>query len=271
MSLSDFYVRIGDNDEMPGTDACAFAAGGAESIINARQIVFHDDGTVGTGLGTDLAADTTGGADVAGNTAGGLGHAGDKGGRILGDELDDVLGTGVDTETAADAVIGIDNGNAILDGDSALGAGTYTGTEAEAAELTGEGAAGDACRGKTVLDADVVEFAFGMDASAAADYSAAGDGRCRQIFAGDLSDLLCGFFTTDTAEVDVCLAVGNRLGVLVAGTPAACTAVCTGKFGTYLIKGEVGNDSEAAAGNGEHSTEKQTEAAENGQRCDHTV
>ncbi len=271
MSLCDLYIRFCDDDKMPGADACTFAAGGAERVINARKVVFYDDGIMGTGLSAKLTSDTAGGAQIAGDTAGGLGHAGDQGSCILGDELDDVLGAGVDTETAADAVIGIDNGNAILDGDSALGAGTYTGTEAEAAELTGEGAAGDACRGKTVLDADVVELAFGMDASAAADYSAAGDGRCRQIFAGDLSDLMCGFFTADTAEVDVCLAVGNRLGVLVAGTPAACTAVCTGKFGTYLIKGEVGNDSEAAAGNGEHSTEKQTEAAENGQRCDHTV
>ena len=145
---------------MPGADACTFAAGGAERVINARKVVFYDDGIMGTGLCAKLTSDTAGGADVAGDTACGLGHAGAQGSCILGDELDDVLGTGVDTEAAADAVIGIDNGNAVLDGDCTLGAGTYTGTEAEAAELAGEGAAGDACRGKTVLDADVVELAI---------------------------------------------------------------------------------------------------------------
>ena len=97
-----------------------------------------------------------------------------------------------------------------------------------------------------------------LDAAAAADHGAAGNGRRRQLLACDLSDLFGGFLAADTAEIDVCGAVGNGLGIFVTGAPAAGTAVGTGKLGADLIKGQICDDTEAAAGDGEQSAEKQT-------------
>ena len=63
---------------MPGTNTCAFTAGGAKRVINSRKVVFHCDSTDGTSLRTYLTADTAGCADVARYAARGLRHAGDQ-------------------------------------------------------------------------------------------------------------------------------------------------------------------------------------------------
>ena len=128
-ALSNDHIK----DDVAGALGSAGTAVGALGVIDVCQVVNNMDCVKLTVLLADLAADAADLAVLANSSALIGGIAGYENLCIIGNLLNELLGTGSCTAHAANALLMIDLGNAVDDVNSVKGAGGNAVTEAHAA------------------------------------------------------------------------------------------------------------------------------------------
>ena len=119
-------VKVGFFNAAGGADFFAVTAIGALLVVDHSQIV-HNRDCAGRALTlTLLTADTTCGTGLAGNSALVVVAAANKHGNGFGNNVDQMVGACLGTQTAADTQFGIDGRQSVLHVDGIIGAGSNT-------------------------------------------------------------------------------------------------------------------------------------------------
>ncbi len=247
MSSADEILQM---NTLHGTNIVTSSAARTLIIINCGEIILYLDCSLGTGLLTLHTADASVGAGLTGNsTLVVAGALNDNSGGIVND-VDNVVGTGLGTEAAADTLLGIDLSDALLwiDGNGISGTNCHTVTVAKA----GIGAKTvariiEVCR-HAGLDAVVSELSVLGLAGSVAGYVSNLLNNVAGSKAHNLTDLLGNTVTAgDTKAGVVTLALSKSLRIAVTARIAAGTAICTGETVTdsnnllILLNGEEGS------------------------------
>ena len=217
-------------DNVAGADIGAVAALYALGNIYHGEIILDNDRVGGTLALALHAADAAGFTYLIYRSSLVVAGAGNFNMLIVRNELDDLLGAGVDTRTAANALFTIDLGNAVNDIHRAKLAGIGTVAEANAGEAAIHVAlAAEQHSRLAVFRSLVIEALDGVTL-------AAGAGHKRDHFhsvscgnAHNLADLLSRLGTCRNTLVYGSLALGDRSGIAVAAGIAAAAAVGAGK------------------------------------------
>ena len=213
-----------------GANTRAGTASGTLGIIDGGEIVLDRDSSLGTCLLALSAADTAVGAYLSGKgtliVVGALHH--NSGGIVY--KMDNAVGALSGTNSAADALSGIDLGNAVLDGDSVLGADAHTVAVAEAGEGAGTVALiGEVCGTAGALTAIVILLLHSIAGAVAGNVSnSLYNILCLNAHNG--SNLLGNAVTAGHTEVGLGgLSLGKSLCIAVTAGITAGTAVGTGQ------------------------------------------
>ena len=229
MSSADEILQM---NTLHGTNIVTSSAARTLIIINCGEIILYLDCSLGTGLLTLHTADASIGTGLTGNsTLVVAGALNDNSGGIVND-VDNVVGTGLGTEAAADTFLGIDFSDALLgiDGNGISGTNRHTVTVAEA----GIGAKTvariiEVCR-HAGLDTVVSKLSVLGLAGSVAGYVSNLLNNVASSKAHNLTDLLGNTVTTGSTEARVVgLALGESSCIAVTAGEAAGTAVCAGK------------------------------------------
>ena len=124
--------RLPDND-VGGTFFGALAAAGAERLVDVGDVVFQGDGAGRAVLLADAAADATGVAHLPDLPPFLLGEAADHIRRVVRDQLNQVVGAGLDALAAGLAVLPADDRPSVYDMDCIKRAGLGAGPQPQAA------------------------------------------------------------------------------------------------------------------------------------------
>ena len=231
--------HVGIFDQLLGANCCTQAAVVALGVINNSQILLNGDGILGADLLAQAAADTADGTAAGGDSALCQRSTGDDHIPVGLHGYDQVAGTDSCTGQTANTTILIDFGNTVDNGNGVVLTGLYTGAEAQAAKLAGQGAvAADLGSCHTVMKALILSF----DLSACYQIT----GFVVTLFAGaaNQSYLAGDFFSLDTHNgchslgafvaaggtlANGCFAVQNGFCIAAAASIAAAAAVCAGQ------------------------------------------
>lgn len=219
-----------DLDDVARADVGAMTALYALGNIDHRKIVLHNDSVCGALSLALHAAYAACIADLVDRCALVVAGAADEDMLIVGNELDDLLGAGVDTVAAAYALFTIDLRNTVNDAHCTELAGLCAVAEADACEAAVHIALAAEKHGSlAILRTGIVEafesLALNTGAGNECDHF-------NGIVCGDthdLTDLCSGFRTAGNTLVDGGFALCDRSGIAVTAGIAAAAAVCTGE------------------------------------------
>ena len=246
---------IFDNDDLPRTLLRALAAGGALLIINGSNEAVHMNCAGLADLGAETASDTPGIA-VALDLYTFVGRrTADVNLCVKRNQTDDVLGTGLDTDTASAAFFCIDDSNPVHDTDGIVCAVNGAGAESDTAVGTFLRAAAEPHGCRTVVRTLINVFFLCVAVCAGAHDLRAHPDNSSGFHAHDSGDFVSGFLTANRAGGDFGFAVYNGFRAGTASGEAASAAVCTGQTFDDLRDTRIYLDGEDLGCNGKHGTE----------------
>jgi len=233
--LNDMYALLGANSS-------TFAAANALALIDVSKVVFNGDSTVLAGLHALHAADAACLTSLHSYSALILVVAHYKELVICGDNFDNAIGAGLSTNSATDAVIGIDACYTVNNADSVLGASLNTVAKTKAAKSAGAFAAEQQLGSLAGLHALVFVLVGGVLAGTITSGNGNhGDNRTG-IKSEQSTDSICCISSAGNTEVCSGFLSGNKsLCIGVTACVSASAAVCTGQtltnLGNALING----------------------------------
>lgn len=217
-------------DALNGADGSAGAATGALIVVDGGKVVYNGDCTVGAGLLTLLAADTTVGAILSHSGTGVVVRALDNNAGGIVDKVNNAVGAGAYTHTASNALAGVNLCHAAGDADGVFGTYRRTVAVAEAGVVTNAVTAVCEVSVTAGLDTDIVVLLLYNIAGAVAGNICDLLDNILCLNAEDSRNILCRRVTAGCTEVGSGLAsVGESLCVAVAARVAASATVCTGQ------------------------------------------
>lgn len=240
-------------DAVNGADSGTLAAAGALVVVDNGKVVNNFYCAVGTGLLALAAGNTAVLAALANSRALIVVRALYNDALCILDKMDNVVGALACTHTATDTLGGIDLGNAIINGDSVLGADSHAIAVAKAGISAKLIARVAEVSNTTALDAVVDVSALGS-----LTVTVAGN-VCNLLYyvlrlnAEDGSDLLRALVSAGNAEVGgSSLTLCKSLGISIATRVAASAAVSAGEGVTDGEEGLVLLDAKELVGNGKN-------------------
>ena len=251
-------------DAMYGTNLYACAAAGAKIVVDGRKVVLYGDSAVGTGLLALHTADTSVLAVLTYVCALIVVRALNDNTLGIVDKVDDTVGALSYTDTAADTLLGVNSGNAVLNFDSVLRTNNSAVTVAKTSIGAESVAAVRHISGEAGLVALVVVSLFNNVASAVAGNVCNLLYNVGRLNSEDSRNFLSGTVTAGNTEVSL---VGNlfckSLSIAVTSRVAARSTVCTGEAVTDRYSGLILFNTEEDAGNSKKNCAHNADAEEN--------
>ena len=249
---------------MYGTNLYACAAAGAKIVVDGRKVVLYGDSAVGTGLLALHTADTSVLAVLTYVCALIVVRALNDNTLGIVYKVDDTVGALSYTDTAADTLLGVNSGNAVLNFDSILRTNNSAVTVAKTSIGAESVAAVRHISGKAGLVALVVVSLFNNVASAVAGNVCNLLYNIGRLNSEDSRNFLSGTVTAGNTEVSL---VGNlfckSLSIAVTSRVAARSTVCTGEAVTDRYSGLILFNTEEDAGNSKKNCAYNADAEEN--------
>ena len=242
-------------DAMYGTNLYACAAAGAKIVVDGRKVVLYGDSAVGTGLLALHTADTSVLAVLTYVCALIVVRALNDNTLGIVDKVDDTVGALSYTDTAADTLLGVNSGNAVLNFDSILRTNNSAVTVAKTSIGAESVAAVRHISGEAGLVALVVVSLFNNVASAVAGNVCNLLYNVLRLNAENGGDILRGFVSSGNAEIgSIDLALCKSLCISVTARISASAAVSTGKRVTDSEEFLILLDAEELIGNGKNDS-----------------
>ena len=217
-------------DDVAGADIGAVAALYALGNIDHGKIILDSDSIRGAFALALHTADAAGFTYLVDRSALITAGAGNLNVLIVGNEPYDLLGAGIDTRAAADALFAVNLGNAVNDAHCAELAGVGTVTQADAGEAAVHIALAAEQHGRlAVLGSLVVEALNGVTLAAGAGHECDHFNSVAGGNTHDLADLSSRLRACRNALVYGSFTFGNRSGIAVTAGEAAAAAVGAGK------------------------------------------
>ena len=217
-------------DAMNGADGSTGAATGALIVVDSSKVVYNGDCTVGAGLLTLLAADTTVGAILSHSGTGVMVRALDNNAGGIVDKVNNAVGAGAYAHTASNALAGVNLCDAVNDADGVFGTYRHTVAVAEAGVVTNAVTAVCEVSVAAGLDTDVVVLLLYNIAGAVAGNICDLLDNILRLNAEDRRNILRSGVTAGGTEVGSGFgSVGKSLRISVASGVATATAVRTGE------------------------------------------
>ena len=211
-----------------GASLSTFAATNALALINVSKVIGNGNSLMLAGLNALHAADAACLTSLHSLCALLLVVAHYKQLVVSRNNLDNVVGAGLSAKSAADAGIGINMSNAILNVDSVLGANLSAIAETHASEGAGTLAAEEYLGSLAGFHALILILIGGVIAGAVASYNSNHGDNIACFKTEQSTDSLSSVGSTGNAEVSSGLFAGDKsLCVRIAACISASTAVCT--------------------------------------------
>ena len=216
----------------------------AEGLIDACEEVCNGDSAVGTSL---LALHTADAACLTNLHSSGtliVVAAVNSDSSSLGNDLDDLVRTGLGAESAADASSGIDMSDTVFDADSVLGTYSSAVTKAETAVGTSALTAKEHFSGLAGSGAAILILILSLVAGTAAAHVSSHGNNFPALYAENSCDVLSSVSAAGNTKVSSNTFAGNKsLSVSIASGKSACATVCAGQALTNGAKSLVNRNS----------------------------
>ncbi len=213
-----------------GTSLSTFAAANALALIDMGKIIGNGNSLMLAGLDTLHAADAACLASLHSLCALLLVVAHYKQLVVSGDNLDNIVRAGLSTKSAADAGMGINMSNAILNIDSVLGTNLSAVAKAHTSEGAGSLAAKEDLGSLAGFHALILILIGGILAGTIASYNSDHGNDFSCFKSKQSADALCSVSSAGNTEVSSGLLAGDKsLCVRITTCISAGAAVCTGQ------------------------------------------